>query len=144
MEGMYTTKEREPQSADVAFRLKGNGAGLHYGRLVQTVNVVPSELIGGGYFSKLIVANTTPSQGKHLDSPANFLQGLPGGWIPQDFTEPERRVVEQLSVSDLGRPYGLLATCEDDVFGFSPTRNKILGGLVALGLLFAAGAAFTN
>jgi hypothetical protein len=143
MEGMYTTKEREPQSADVAFRLKGNGMGWHYGRLVETINVVPPEQIGGGYFSKLIVAHTTPSQGKHLDTPTDFFQGLPGGWILQDFTKPERRVVEQLSISDLGKPYGLLATCEDDVFGFSPTRNKILAGLAAFGLL-VLGAAFTN
>ena len=141
---MYTTKECEPQSGDIAFRPKVNGAGWHYGRLLETVNVIPPEEIGGGYFSKLVVANTTPNQGKHLDTPTDFFQGLPGGWVPQDFTEPERRVVEQVSVAELGEPYGLLATCEDDVFGFSPTRNKILGGLAALGLLFAVGAAFTN
>jgi hypothetical protein len=141
---MYMKKESAAQSADIAFRLKENGAGWHYGRLVETINVVPPEQIGGGYFPKLIVANTTPNQGKHLDSPTDFFQGLPGGWIPQVFTEPERRYVGQLSVSDLGKPYGLLATCEDDVFGFSPTRNKILGGLAAVALLVAVGTAFTN
>jgi hypothetical protein len=143
MEGMYTTKERAPHSGDIVVRLKGNGAGWHYGRLVETVNVVPPEEIGGGYFSKLIVAHTTPSQGKHLDSPTDFFQGLQGGWIPQVFTEQERRFVEQSSVADLGKPYALLATCEDDVFGFSPTRNKVIGGLAVLGLL-VLGAAFTN
>jgi hypothetical protein len=68
-------------------------------------------------------------------------------WTPriaQGFPEPTRRYVEQLSVSDLGKPYSLLDTCEDDVFGFSPTRNNMLGGLLALGLLTVVGAALAE
>jgi len=138
---MITTKPRTPQSGDIVFRRKENGAGWHYGRLVETVRVVPQLQLGGGYYPKFLVPHTTPDKGKHLDTTAGFFRGLPGGWISQEFPEPTRRYVEQSSVSDLGKPYSLANTCEDDVFGFSPTRNNVLGGLLALGLLALVGAA---
>lgn len=141
---MITVKRREPQRGDIVYRLKENGSGWHYGRLAETVNVVPPEHIGPGYYSKFVVPHTTASRGKHLDTPEGFFRGLPGGWIPQEFAEPQRNYIEQRSVSDLGKPYSPFDTCEDDVFGFSPTRNNILGGLMVLGLVVAFGAALAD
>lgn len=69
---------------------------------------------------------------------------MPGGWIPQEFPEPARLQVELASVSDLGKPYMLSDTCEDDVFGFSPTRNRIVEGLAGLALVFLGGVVVAN
>ena len=140
---MIAEKPRPPQSGDIVFQLKENGTGWHYGRPARTTHVIPPQQLGGGYYPRFVVPHTTPDRGKHLDTPADFFRGLPGGWIPETFAEPERRYVEQLSVSDLGKPYDLLNTCEDDVLGFSPTRNNVLG-LIALGLLVAVGAALAD
>jgi hypothetical protein len=91
------------------------------------------------YHSRQLVplgAHTTPESGKHVETILECIAGMPWGIIETDLTEAQRQVMDRVAVSDLGRPYDFLHTCEDDVFGFSPTRENIIGGAIAIGLLY--------
>ena len=141
---MMIKTAREPQGGDIVCREKDNGSGLHFGRLVETADVFPQDVIDAWNLPDFLVPHTTPDQGKHLDTLEGFFGGLPGSWIPQEFPEPVRVNVELASVSDVGKPYTPLATCEDDVFGFSPTRNRIVEGVASLLLVFLGCAVVAN
>jgi len=141
---MYVKTTREPQGGDIFYRQKENGNGLHWGRIIESAEVFAPEVIDAFNFPPILVPHTTPSMGKHLDTVDGFFAGQPGGWIPLEMQEPARLEVQQASVSNLGDPYTLAATCEDDVFGFSPTRNRIVEGIAGLLLVVVAGAVVAN
>jgi hypothetical protein len=141
---MLMDTARGPQGGDIVYRQKENRSGWHYGRVVETANVFPQEVIDAANLPAFVIPHTTPPQGKHVDIPEDFFAGLPGGWIPQELPAFARLQMEQASVSDLGKPYTLSATCEDDVFGFSPTRDRIVEGLAGLALVFLGGVFIAN
>jgi hypothetical protein len=121
--GMAYVSLKQPtspiQAGDFLIRPKSSGWGVHYGRGV-----------GDG-----IGAHTTPEAAKHIGDHDEFFQGMPGWIIRPVLTDQERMAVVMRTLSDLGRPYDALAAgnCEDDVLGYSPTRNFVL--LVAAGVI---------
>jgi hypothetical protein len=126
-------RPRVPRGGDIVVRPKQNGDGWHYGRLVESVNVLPAGQMAARDYPQFVVPHTTPEYGKHLGVLEEFGSGLPVGWIPQEFTEEQRLAKQHESVSDIGEPYTALATCEDDVLGFSPTRDQIVKNLFVIG-----------
>ena len=116
------------QAGDLLLRRKASGFGFHYGTGVT-----------GGY-----IAHTMPRIGKHVGTLHEFSDRKPVTIIRPQRAPIQNDIVEQVALSDLGKPYNeWTANCEHDVHkahigsAQSPTVNgvKLLGvAALVLGL----------
>lgn len=117
-------------------RPKKAGGGLHYGTVVRTETVVPANALVGIY-PKFLVAHTMPDTGKRPDTIDGFFDGMQGWRVRPNRNPMEGLIVEQRAVSDFGRPYAALESCETDItrvqtgIPSNPTAARI-GGAAAV------------
>ena len=133
--------EPELQESDILVRQKRSGNGFHYGTVVRTESVVPANALVGIY-PKFLAAHTTPETGKHPDTIEGFFDGMPGLRIRPARSSLERQIIEWRAVSDFGRPYAAMESCETDItrvqtgVASNPTVSRIGVGVgLALSLV---------
>lgn len=133
--------EPELEEGDILVRPKKSGGGFHYGTVIRAESVLPGNALVGIY-PKFLAAHTMPQIGKQPDTIDGFFDGMQGWRVRPDRSPMERQTIEQRAVSDFGRPYAVLDSCETDItrvhtgIASNPTASRIGGGIaVVLGLV---------
>ena len=133
----FVTKRGSPlRHGNILVRPKKNGMGYHYARLVNLDNITPQSQIPGGIRFTLGTVEGTPEAGQRIGTIPEFTAEMPWGVIETRHTEAERWILDQSALVGLGSSYGPFHNCEDVALGFSPTRDKIIGGAAVAGLLY--------
>jgi len=130
----YKLKRISPlRHGNLVVRPKKNGSGLHWGRFVDLDSLGSLPTIQPGYRCKLGIVETNLETGQQITTIPEFPAGMGIGIIETNYSEAERRALDQLAFLNLGSPYSALENCEDVALGFSPTRNKVLALLAVAG-----------